>query len=167
MKRLLMTCIALTGLSTAMAADAAAPKSLQLSLTPDIALQSKSERINGVALSIWGENSQYAFAFGFVNGSTGDSSGFSWSYILNYAEDYTGVQWGMGNYNKGSFVGWQSGIVNYAGTLKGLQLGLVNYAEKGDSGVQVGLVNIIPENKWFSELPQKLAPGMIIVNWSF
>jgi hypothetical protein len=167
MNKLVMTCIALIGLNTAMAADVKASKSLQLSLTPDIALQSKTERINGVALSIWGENSQYAFAFGFVNGSTGDSSGFSWSYILNYAEDYTGVQWGMANYNKGSFHGWQSGIVNYAGTLKGLQLGLVNYAEKGDSGVQVGLVNIIPENKWFSELPPKLAPGMIFVNWSF
>ena len=162
MKRLLVAFIGLVSMGEVMASEP-----IQLSLTPDIALYNKSERIEGVALSIWGENPQYAFAFGFVNGSTGDSSGLSWSYILNYAEDYTGVQWAMANYTKGSFVGWQSGIVNYAGKLKGLQLGLVNYAETGNSGVQVGFLNIVPENKWFSELPGKLAPGMIFVNWSF
>lgn len=162
MKKLLAVVIGLIGMSPVMASEP-----IQLSLTPDIALHSKTERIEGVSLNIWGENPQYAFALGFVNGSTGDSSGFSLAYILSYAEDYTGVQWGMANYTKNNFFGWQSGIVNYAGNLKGLQLGLINYAETGNSGVQVGFMNIVRDNPWFSELPNKLAPGMIFVNWSF
>jgi hypothetical protein len=39
---------------------------LQLSLTPDFALYDRSERIEGVTLSIWGENPQSAFALGLV-----------------------------------------------------------------------------------------------------
>ena len=162
MKRLLVAFIGLVSMGEVMASEP-----IQLSLTPAIAIHSRTEQIEGATLNVWGENPQRAFAFGIVNGSTGDSAGLSWSWILNYAEDYTGVQWAMVNYNKGSFMGWQSGIVNYAGELKGLQLGLLNYAETGDSGVQIGFLNIVKENKWFSELPGKLAPGMIFVNWSF
>jgi hypothetical protein len=162
MKRLLVAFIGLVSMGEVMASEP-----IQLSLTPAVAIHSKTEQIEGASLNVWGENPQHAFAFGIVNGSTGDSAGLSWSWILNYAEDYTGVQWAMVNYTKGNFMGWQSGVVNYAKELKGLQLGMVNYAETGDSGVQIGFLNIIKENEWFSELPGKLAPGMIFVNWSF
>jgi hypothetical protein len=63
--------------------------------------------------------------------------------------------------------GFQCGLVNYAGTLNGFQLALVNYADQVDAGVQIGLVNIMPENEWFSALPDELAPGMVLVNWHF
>jgi len=154
----------------------------QLSLTPDIAIVDRSDRVNGVTLNIWGENPQTALALGFVNGSVGDSAGFSWAYVLNYADNYSGVQWAIANYNRGNFLGWQSalvnytdasmrglqtGAVNYAGNLSGLQLGLLNYADAVKAGVQIGLINLIPQNEWFSELPQALAPGMLFVNWRF
>jgi hypothetical protein len=113
-----------------------ASEPIQLSLTPEIAIFDRSERIEGLALSIWGENPQSALALGIVNGSTGDSAGLSWAWILNYA-----------------------------GNLTGLQLGLINYAETATTGVQIGLVNLIPSNQWFSELPDELAPAMIFVNW--
>jgi len=150
--------------------------------TPDIALFDRHEQIKGLCLSIWGENPQSALALGIVNGSTGRSSGLSWAFFINYADDYKGVQWAPINYTKGDFLGWQggfmnytegqmkglqSGVFNYAGRLTGLQLGLFNYAKTADSGLQVGLVNFIPENEWFHELPKELAPGMIFVNWRF
>ena len=71
------------------------------------------------------------------------------------------------NYTGGTMKGLQTAAVNYAGKLTGLQLGFVNYAETAESGVQVGFVNIIPQNQWFSGLPDELAPGMVIVNWRF
>lgn len=154
---------------------------LQLSLTPDVALYGRAERIEGLALSIWGENPQSALAIGFVNGSTGDSVGLSIG-LLNYAENYTGVQWAFINYAGGDFLGWQTafvnytdgslrglqtGWVNYADTLNGVQIGFVNYAASVKAGVQIGVLNIMPENAWFSGLPDELAPGMIFVNWHF
>ena len=165
-----------------MATGAMAAKPVQLSLTPDIALFGRTERIEGLCLSLWGENPQSAIALGIVNGSTGQSAGLSWALLLNYAEDYKGVQWAPVNYTSGDFLGWQAGLVNYtggamkglqsgtvnyAGSLTGLQFGLVNYAEKGENGVQIGLVNIMPHNQWFTGLPDELAPGMILVNWHF
>jgi hypothetical protein len=57
--------------------------------------------------------------------------------------------------------------VNCAGKLTGLQFGFVNYAETAKTGVQIGLVNLISDNRWFSGLPNELAPGMIFVNWRF
>ena len=154
----------------------------QASLTPDIAIYPKTEAIAGLTLSIWGENPQHSLALGFVNGTSGKSGGFSWG-LVNYGDDYKGVQWSIVNYVKGDFLGWQAGAVNYTGgrftglqwgwvnyavTLSGLQLGLVNIAQKTDDGVQVGLVNIIQENKvWFREFPNSVAPGMIIANWCF
>ena len=137
----------------------------QLSLTPDIAIQSRETRINGISLNIWGENPQSAFTLGFVNGSTGESKGFSWG-LYNYSETYTGVQWGIVNYSKVKFVGWQSGWVNVAKEFHGFQGGLVNYTESM-TGVQLGFVNIIKDNPWFSEFPNKLAKGFVFVNWSF
>ena len=158
----------------------------QASLTPDIAIHSRTTQINGLALSIWGENPQSAFALGFVNGSTGDSKGFTWS-LFNYADSYTGVAWGLVNYSTTSFTGWQGGIlfcpcivniskgkftgfqegvVNCAQEFHGFQLALVNYTENLH-GVQIGLVNIALNNPWFHEFPDKLATGFPIVNWSF
>lgn len=160
-----------------------------LSLTPDVAVYERSDTIKGVTLSIWGENEQTSLAVGFVNGTIGDSAGLSLG-LLNYAENYKGFQWSLVNYTTGDFSGWQggfgfgllvsavnytggtmkglqTGVVNYAGELTGLQFGLVNYAETAKSGVQIGLVNIIPQNEWFSNLPDELAPGMILVNWRF
>jgi len=159
-----------------------ADKPINLSLTPDIAVHNKNERINGLTLSIWGENPQTSLALGVVNGSRGNSAGLSLAFILNYADNYKGVMFAPINYVKGDFLGWQGGVVNYteglmkglqtgflnyAGKLTGLQLGFVNYAETAETGVQIGLINLIPSNTWFTELPDELAPGMIFVNWRF
>jgi hypothetical protein len=158
----------------------------QASFTPDAAIYSRTEQINGFCLSVWGENPQSAFALGFVNGSTGDSRGFTWS-LYNYADSYTGVSWGLANYSKTSFKGWQGGIlffpclvniskgtftgfqegvVNYAEDFHGFQLAVVNYTENL-RGVQIGLVNIAMNNSWFHDFPDQLARGFPIVNWSF
>lgn len=158
----------------------------QASLTPDVAIYSKTTEIRGLSLNIWGENPQQGVALGFVNGSTGDSSGFTWG-VFNYADSYTGVAWGLANYSKESFVGWQGGIlffpclvnvakgqfvgfqegmVNYAEEFHGFQLAVVNYTEKLH-GVQIGLVNIAMNNSWFHDFPDQLATGFPIVNWSF
>jgi len=178
MNKLLTVFVGMTIASGALVAS----EPIQLSLTPEIAIFNRTERIEGLALSIWGENPQSALALGIANGSTGRSEGLSWSWILNYADDYKGVQWALINYTKGGFLGWQagfvnyaegsmkgfqSGAVNYAGRLTGLQLGFVNYAETAETGVQIGVVNLIPSNQWFSKLPDELAPGMIFVNWRF
>lgn len=160
---------------------AMASEPVQLSLTPEIAVFDRNERIEGLALSIWGENPQTALAIGFVNGSTGTSAGLSLG-LLNYTDDYTGFQWAAVNYADGGFLGWQlafvnytegtmkglqSGFVNYAGNLTGLQFGFVNFADAAETGLQIGLLNLMPGNEWFSELPDELAPGMVFVNWCF
>jgi hypothetical protein len=154
----------------------------QLSLTPEIAIFDRTDRIEGITLGIWGENPQSALALGVVNGSTEKSAGLSCAFVLNYAYNYTGIQWAPINYVTGDFLGWQlgfvnytagtmkglqSGVVNYAGKLTGLQLGFVNYAETAKTGVQIGIVNLLPENAWFDDLPDGLAPGMILINWRF
>jgi hypothetical protein len=164
-------------------------KPFNASITPDYSVYGRDVMIEGLTLSIWGENPQTSLAIGFVNGSTGKSAGLSLG-LLNYAESYKGLQWGFVNYTTGDFSGWQggfvfgiavsalnytggdmrglqTGVVNYAGKLTGLQIGILNYAETAKSGVQIGLVNLIPENAWFSNLPDELAPGMIFVNWRF
>lgn len=140
----------------------------QLSLIPDIAIQPKTTRIEGVTLSLWGENPQNALALGFVNGSTGNSSGLSWGFLGNYAENYRGAQLGIANYTSGNFTGFQWAAVNYAGNLNGLQLGFVNIANKTEKGVQLGFVNIIRETtEWFRNFPDEVAPAMVFVNWRF
>ena len=179
--------VALSGMMVAgaMAAEPAAVETagFQASLTPDVAIKSRDTQINGMTLSIWGENPQKSFALGFVNGATGDSQGFALGVLWNYAENYKGVQWAsLVNYNTGDMTGWQSacvnvnkgtftglqsGAVNYAGTLTGLQLGFVNYATSAVNGLQIGAINIIEENEWFSDFPDDFAKGMVVVNWSF
>lgn len=165
-----------------LAGSVLASKPIQISLTPDLSLFGRNERIEGLCLSLWGENPQTAIALGIVNGSTGDSAGLSWALILNYADNYTGIQWAPINYTKGNFLGWQAGVVNYtggammglqsgwvnyAGKLTGLQFGILNYAASAETGLQLGLLNLMPQNRWFSGLPNELAPAMIFVNWCF
>ena len=152
----------------------------QLSLTPDIALYPRSTQVQGLSLGIWSENPQQSLTLGIVNGSTGQSAGFSWG-IVNYSESYTGVQWGWVNVSRADFIGWQkayvnvslgtfegfqSGFVNVSMQTKGFQLGAVNYAQDL-RGLQIGFVNIAMNNPWFTEFPNKLATGFPIVNWSF
>ncbi len=139
----------------------------QLSLTPQIAIQDRDIMIEGLSLGIWSENPQKALSLGVVSGSTGKSVGFSWSFLLNYADSYKGVHWSSVNYTKDYFFGWQWGFLNYARKIKGLQLGMVNFAETADTALQLGLVNVINENKWFKEFPDELARGMVLVNWRF
>lgn len=159
----------------------AGTKPFNLSLTPDVAVYDRSETIEGVTLSLWGENKQNSLALGIVNGSVGQSAGLDLALALNYADNYKGVQWGLINYTKHDSLGWDggfvnyteglmtgllTGVINYAGRLKGVQFGLINYVQATDTGVQIGLINIIrPNTVWFSHLPKELAPVMILVNW--
>ncbi|MCF7855695.1 MAG: hypothetical protein K9N51_12920, partial [Candidatus Pacebacteria bacterium] len=157
MKKVLAFAVVVLWTSSVFAAEP-----FQASLTPDIAIHGSDVMIEGLVLSIWGENPQRALALGLANGSTGDSSGFTWSWLLNYADSYKGVQWAAINYNKQDFLGWQSGCVNYAGgsckglqtgwvnfagDLNGLQLGLLNLADRVDQGVQIGILNFMKENE--------------------
>ena len=179
MKRLLSIMV---GMSLMGAGGALASEPIQLSLTPDIALHGETVPIRGLSLNIWGQNPQEGLALGIVNGSTGNSAGITWAFILNYADSYTGIHWAPINYTKSDFLGWQggfvnytgvamkglqSGFVNYAGRLTGLQFGFVNFAATAQTGAQIGLINLIPQNAWFRELPDELAPVMIFVNWRF
>lgn len=176
MKKLLTLSVVLLG---ALAVNADSP--FQASLTPNIAIHSRDTFIRGVSLNIWGENPQKSLTLGFINGSTGESGGFSWG-LVNYDDSYNGVQWGLANFSRESFVGWQkgivnwsqgsfdgfqSGVVNYGEKVHGLQLGVVNYSENLRSGVQIGFINVVANNGWFNQFPDKLATAFPIVNWSF
>jgi len=192
MKKLLIVSAFIVGAASVRAGDSSI---FQASLTPDIAIHSRTTEINGVAINIWGENPQHGFNLGIVNGSTGDSAGFSLG-IVNYDESYMGLQagivnvssrnyigvqkgivnisrgefkgWqdGYVNVSRGTFIGFQSGYVNVSENVRGLQLGLVNYAQNLH-GVQVGIANIAMNNGWFDRFPDDLAKGFPIVNWSF
>jgi hypothetical protein len=156
-------------------------KPFNISITPDMAIYGRTTTIEGVTLSIWGENPQTSLALGIINGSVGDSAGLDWALILNYADDYKGVQWAPINYTKHDSLGWDGGFINYTGglmtglltgavnvsqKLRGVQFGFVNYVETTDAGVQIGFINIIRSNRqWFANLPTELAPVMIFVNW--
>mgnify|MGYP001548890673 CR=1 FL=1 len=182
MKKLtLITTLAISAASITGLKAQDSDQAFQASLTPDIAIHSRTTEIDGLSLSVWGENPQHGVALGFVNGSTGDSSGFTLG-LVNYADAYKGVAWGVINVSTSHFVGWQSGLINvtedefdgfqsawllnYAEDMTGFQLGLVNYAENLH-GLQIGLANIAMNNPWFNEFPDKLATGFPIVNWSF
>ena len=184
MKKFLILALIVVGAASIHADEAAVQPgdtAFQLALIPDIAIHPRTTTIRAFSLGIWGENPQHGLTLGFVNGSTGESSGFSWALIGNYANSYHGVQWGFinissdkyfgwqdgfVNYSKGTFEGLQSGFVNYSVDMTGLQLGVFNYAETLH-GVQVGLVNVARNNPWFSECPDKLATGFPLFNWSF
>jgi hypothetical protein len=165
---------ALAAGTTGLLADESA---FQASLTPDIAIHPRTTQINGLALNIWGENPQSSLNLGFVNGSTGDSQGLSWG-LLNYADSYTGVEWAWINVSREKFYGWQDAFINISqGTFTGLQSGWINVAQEFEGlqlglaetldGVQIGFVNVALNNPWFTGLPDKLATGFPVVNWSF
>ena len=107
MKRILILLALALGTTGALAVN----RPFQASLTPDAALYDRNDQINGLTLSIWGENPQTSLAIGLVNGSTGNSVGVSLALLLNYADSYTGLQWGLINYTKGDFLGWQGGFL--------------------------------------------------------
>ena len=176
MKKIMLVLVGLIAATGVMAES----RPVQLSLTPDISLFGRTETIEGLTIGIWSENPQTALALGIVNGSTGQSAGLSWAFILNYAENYKGIQWAPINYTKTDFLGWQggfvnytegsmkglqSGAVNYAGHLTGLQFGFVNYAATAETRVQIGVVNFIPQNPWFTDMPNGVSPAMIFINW--
>jgi len=179
MKKLIV-CLAAVLASVSVMAES---EPFNLSITPDVAIYGRNVMIEGLTLSIWGENQQKSLALGIVNGSVSNSAGLDWGLILNYADNYKGVKWGFVNYTKSDTLGWDAGFVNYTGNtlrglytgavnyvgrLKGVEFGLVNYVDDGDSAFQIGLLNIIGNNRtWFSNLPDSLAPGMILVNWRF
>ena len=172
------------------AAAHAQVESFQASFTPKHALHDQETRIEGLTLSIWGENPQSALSIGFVNGSTGTSQGFSLG-LMNYSERYSGLQWSCANFSHSDFSGWQGGplfgllgsVVNYCGGdmsglqtgcvnltggMSGVQIGLINYAQKVEGGLQIGIVNLIGNTGgWFTAWPNEIAPGMIFVNWKF
>ncbi|MGH7951331.1 MAG: LA_2272 family surface repeat-containing protein [Limisphaerales bacterium] len=205
MKKILILTVVALGSTSLRADDSMPPTNMstmpedaacfQASLTPAIAIHPRTTEINGLALNIWGENPQHSFNLGIVNGSTGDSSGFSVG-VVNYDDSYVGVQWGVVNcskesfsgwqwglvndangifngwqegvvnISKGTFTGWQDGWVNVSEEVHGLQTGIVNYAEDLN-GVQIGLANIAVNNGWFDDFPDQLAKGFPLVNWSF
>ena len=180
MKKLLI-CLFTALASAGAMAQMATTKPFNMSITPDMAVYNRFTTIEGLTLSIWGENQQTSLALGFANGSKGQSAGLDLAFILNYADSYKGVQLAMINYNKQESLGWDgglvnytegsmtgllTGVVNYAGRLRGLQFGLVNFVDATDTGVQIGLINIVrPNTAWFSDFPHSLAPAMIFVNW--
>ena len=161
MKRIILTVIMAAATVGAYAED----HFFQASLTPEIALQPRADKITGISLNIYGENPQSCFTLGFVNGSTGESSGFSWG-LWNYCETYSGVHWAVVNTSTVKFTGWQSGMVNWSKEVHGVQTGLVNYTESLN-GLQLGAVCIVKDNPWFKEFPDKLAKGFVFLNWSF
>jgi len=94
--------------------------------------------------------------WGLVNVNRQQFTGVQLGFV-NYNEgDFTGIQWGLGNYSP-SFTGAQIGWLNVAKDVKGLQFGFVNYTET-IYGLQLGLVNIATKN-WL--------PAMIFVNGRF
>ena len=163
MKRVMVALSVTLGLSCVLATG----KPLQISLTPEIGLYDRSVPIEGLSLNLWGENPQRGLALGLVNGSTGNSAGISVALLLNYADNYSGLQVGLVNYTGGAMLGFQAGVVNCAGALTGLQVGLINYAVVPETGLQIGLLNLMPENRWLWDLPDDPAPAMIFVNWHF
>ncbi len=119
-------------------------------MTPNVAILDKSERVDGLTLSFWGNNPQNALALGIINGTSGESAGLSIGFA-NHGDIYRGIQIGVINKNK---------------EIEGLQIGLVCYTKETTSGIQIGLINIIKENKcWFGNFPLELAPIMIGFNW--
>ena len=166
----------------AVAQGAHAAAGFQASLTPEIAVVEQGAAVKGVALNIWGDNQVRGLDLGFVNQQSGDSAGFTWSFLGGTVENYKGVIWGgfftrstgdvvgwqaaMINVNSGTLKGIQSGWVNVAQDVTGVQLGLINYT-KNLNGVQIGLANIVESNEWFTEFPSELAKGFPFVNWSF
>jgi len=145
-KTLILCVIACVITSTAFAGS----KAFQASVAPGIAIHDRHQKIEGLTLSLWGENPQASLALGIINGTEGNSAGLSLGF-LNYGDTYKGVQ---------------LGLINIDDKLHGAQFGFLNVAKATKTGFQFGLINIIPENKkWFSNFPYEIAPFMLFINW--
>ena len=147
----------------------------QLSLVNPVQIRSEQADISILRVNlIYGRNvSVVGLDIGLINHNTGGVS--------------KGLQYGLGGYVEGDFVGWQDnaisvvrgeftgfqsgfyneiatgeafqmGLINRATDMSGFQLVLVNYT-KAMYGLQIGLVNVIRSK-------EKL-PFFPIVNWSF
>ena len=87
---MLLACLATILVSTGVMADT---QPFNLSLTPNIAVYPRSDTIEGLTLSVWGENQQTSLALGIANGSVGNSAGLDWG-LINYAYNYKGLKKG-------------------------------------------------------------------------
>ena len=178
MKKLFSLVLIAAGVSVAQAGDTAG---LQISLIPDVAIQDTSTTIHGLTIDlICGQNQQIGITLGLYNLMTDESEGFCWGAV-NYADTYTGVNWGLVNLTQQKFFGWQDGLINYAaveftglqsgvinvaGHARGLQFGVFNYTDKLD-GLQIGVLNIATDNRWFNRFPNQFGAAVPFVNWSF
>jgi len=137
--------ITAAGILMAAAVAHADPKPIQLALTPEIELVPADESIKGLRLNIYGENKDVmGLSLGFVNKSTGNTSGVELGLVDLTEGEFHGWQYGWA-YAKteGRFIGLQNGIVTYTGgNFTGLQYGLVDTTAGNYKGVQVGLVAI-------------------------
>jgi hypothetical protein len=139
---------------------AAADKPINLSLFTPISLAKAEDAVTAFRFNlIYGRNTSVKVVdLGFVNHTTsGVSNGLQWGFA-NYAEsEFSGLQIGALNIDKGIGKGFLLGTFNYTMNGGGLHLALINYAEKLQ-GVQIGAVNIIKQGGMF--------PVMVIANWS-
>ncbi len=139
----------------------------------DLGIGSAAEHVSGVQLDFIYANARNDFdgiQWAWILAVTPEFKGWQGA-ILSMADQFTGLQSGVVNYNKygftgvqwgfvnaaDSFTGVQLGFLNYAKSVNGLQFGLVNYTED-IHGLQIGLANIA-RNGWF--------PAMILVNGRF
>jgi hypothetical protein len=128
-KRILLALLIVLAITGVVFAQGTKP--IQLSVFNPVQMVPESESIKGVSLDLFYTVNQ-------------DFTGFGLSFLgVNQANGNTaGVQWGLGNWDKGYVHGWQAGIVNYARErFVGFQEGWVNVTEGDFTGVQMGLVN--------------------------
>ena len=180
MKKLFCPVLLLAALG-AVSVQAADVAGLQISLIPDVALEDTATVIHGLTIDLLcGENQQIGITLGGYHLMTDESEGFAWG-VVNYADSYTGVNWGLVNLTQHKFSGWQDGLINYAGVeftglqsgiiniaghSRGLQWGVFNYADTLD-GLQIGVLNIATDNRWFNRVPNQFGAAVPFVNWSF
>jgi len=169
MKKLLLSLLAVVMLAGA----SFATTPIQLSLWDKIAFP-MDDSVTGIQLGIGGGlTNMTGLQWNFIWSKT-QNADFAWqSAIVCEADgDFTGLQTGFVNYNKGSVTGLQWGALNYSNKAEGLDLGFINYAknfsgvmigfinyvDNMDSGLQIGLVNHIGNGS---------LPWMIIINGKF
>ena len=86
MKKLIV-CLAAVLVSTIVMAETkpvSTPETrpFNLSLTPDVSIYGRNAMIEGMTLSLWGENPQKSFALGLVNGTDRKSTRLNSSHRL-------------------------------------------------------------------------------------
>lgn len=149
-------------------------KPVQLSLVHPVQLFPEETEIRGLRINIiYGKNvSVTGLDIGLINEAE-SFTGLQYGLIGITGSDFTGWQSHFVNINNGNLQGAQSGfvntsqetkglqygIVNHADVMNGVQIGIVNYSRLMTKGLQVGIVNIISEGGRFPVFP--------VVNWSF